>query len=532
MRHTLRVSITVLLGAISFVASRCDHKDTTTIHLLGLAQPARWFNDLGEQLPFPGSETDSRGFARLMNAQLEDGVSYNVLQSHPRWVANGTIEGHFDVTVPPVSMFSANVGFIDGATASDGVKFQVFWIQKSSEMQEPTLLTELVKTYNNSLAIMKVDLNSMSGQTGTLILKVSAMTTAARDWAVWNDPVITLLDNDIDKDLIDDDLESTLLQRFSPFYRFSRESISTNPYEEQFRPTDAIWYIRHSDLVYGDDENSHVVTDRTKLAANTAGLINSVRVGVNSSLASTLNKTNFRLNVYNEFRSGWFGGDGFDWEPIKRQGNIGLYGHVVGTADPNILQIEYWQFFGYSQGTAYKDPVGNLSNAFCHEGDWTTIHLLFNVAGNSATAIYYYHHGDISEKNLTHLLTPVNSDVKQDGSGVQFFRDDKTGDFTHPVVFVEWGAHELWPGPEGSKFGSPNHDGVGRHAYLTRDVPNLGEVENPMSEAGRIIMQFNGFWGAFNQTNSNPPGPSLHTGWQWPQGSVLRQAIPNGDFED
>ena len=61
---------------------------------VGRASQAGWRSGAGA-LPFPGSDTDSRGFALYrIDAILEDGSQWQkVLQTHPQWVDNGYIQG-------------------------------------------------------------------------------------------------------------------------------------------------------------------------------------------------------------------------------------------------------------------------------------------------------------------------------------------------------------------------------------------------------------------------------------------------------
>ena len=49
---------------------------------------------------------------------------------------------------------------------------------------------------------------------------------------------------DLDKDGIDDNVEKKLLKRFRPDYKFSYDRNS----QENYRPTDVIFYIEHSEL--------------------------------------------------------------------------------------------------------------------------------------------------------------------------------------------------------------------------------------------------------------------------------------------
>jgi hypothetical protein len=108
-------------------------------------------------------------------------------------------------------------------------------------------------------------------------------------------------------------------------------------------------------------------------------------------------------------------------------------------------------------------------------------------------------------------------------------RDERSGRYEHPVVYVEHGAHEFWPTEAWAFDDAPNHDGDDAdHSYLAAPPPNLGEVEAPLSEVAeaRLVLRYNGRCGAFSHTNDPPQGPALHNQWTWPIGSTLRSKLP------
>jgi len=177
------VALFAFLIAISFVVSSQPY----SVDLLRDARKAQWFNDQGKRLPFPGDDTDNRGFVRPMTAALEDGQTHSsVLETHPRWQAQGWIEGRYILTLPKNARFEATVGFFRGASGTDGVLFEVLWREKNSEQ----VLSALKKTYNGNLAPLSADLSQYGGHSGTLILRVRAGASSGRDWAAWKKAVI------------------------------------------------------------------------------------------------------------------------------------------------------------------------------------------------------------------------------------------------------------------------------------------------------------------------------------------------------
>ena len=155
------------------------------IRLVEEAPNAEWKNEAGQVLPFPGSDTDPRGFARVLpTATLEDGRTYsNVLETHPRWVDHGNIYGIFKVKLPlGAKYFRAKVGFLQGATGTDGVDF-CFYINN-------ILYRVVLDTYDGALKEIEVDVSGYAGQEVEIKLHVYAGDSSGQDWAVWVDPAI------------------------------------------------------------------------------------------------------------------------------------------------------------------------------------------------------------------------------------------------------------------------------------------------------------------------------------------------------
>ena len=158
------------------------------------ASAARWMRLPGtaEALPFNGGPSDKRGFVLyLTNAVLEDGITYaNVLETHPEWKDGGRIYGDFtDVKIPAGAKLTAKVGFMKGATKSDGVEFQAFMIDPTTNMGTKLLIHEA--GYDGKLDDISVDLSAYAGKTQTIRLAVYAKSSAQQDWAAWAEVKMT-----------------------------------------------------------------------------------------------------------------------------------------------------------------------------------------------------------------------------------------------------------------------------------------------------------------------------------------------------
>lgn len=258
-----------------------------------------------------------------------------------------------------------------------------------------------------------------------------------------------------------------------------------------------------------------------------------------------------------------------NWDLIKIKGNIGLFGHVVPfpcypppfACYKGYYKIEYWQFFGINDA----DQEYGVAN---HEGDWTTIQLVVHIndlsdnnpADELIESVTHFMHGDwvifnvpdateaivtahrenvygsidiryLEYRGINHAEYPDGIRGRVSEDRVRFFPDPWDGKYTHPIVYIEWGAHEFWPTEVGNicilVACSPAHNGDDLYRrYLTKDIPNLGEVEskNMPSDEVELILKFNGNWGA-EGPEVPPPGPALHKSWMWPEGSKLRSLV-------
>jgi hypothetical protein len=387
---------------------------------------------------------------------------------------------------------------------------------------------------------------------------------------------------DQDHDGIDDGLEHALLEKYRPYLLFSHDGRN-----EELRPADPWWYVQRSELLPNGDEDGSPVVPLETLRLNPKAILIDQSAQGSSIITRTPAQSNFHINPRHKV-AGEPGDDpayqGNPWPQPGEPHNIGLFGHVVpvklsdpygydfnkrydGSATGDVYyKIEYWQFFGYNG--AHK-----TSNIADHEGDWTSVQLIVDPRHNNiATSIFHFAHGllfrfdmtpqnnartsvfqgpdgeikewnginynfqsqslDLSNLILGGIPPQIENDYKAlekaQNNVLRMFRDRTTGEFTHPVVYLENGTHEFYPSPAWRYYGAPNHNGEAEH-YLTDTPPNLGEVEFPLNEnrATTIVLHFNGIWGAFNKYNDPPPGPILHKNWLWPADSSIRWQIQN-----
>lgn len=356
---------------------------------------------------------------------------------------------------------------------------------------------------------------------------------------------------DIDMDGIDDSEEKALLERFRPYLRFSNDGG-----DEKYKPTDVMWYIKHSTLIAGNDEETDPVV--LQRLSDPSDIIKIWLCNILNNPVVTINN----INPFDEAQAG------SEWKECLSQGNIGLYGHVVPYKEhypqtdfissgldftKTYYKIEFWQFFGYN-------AAGQEKWIADHEGDWTTVQLLYSQTDDSLISVYMYAHGSqfrfdmanrtdfaLIDDNTLEIRGPNNkwsSDLdlvdfhlftephytesndfwKAQNNLVRFYRDPVTGEFSHPVVYIEHGTHEFYPSPNWNYYAAPNHNGESENSYLSATPPNLGEVEHPLNEyeGAAVILQFNGSWGAYSSVANEPgPGPTFHRQWTWPANSSI-----------
>lgn len=145
-------------------------------------------------LAWMGSEADSNGFVRLdNNILMEDGAQYTALRTHPKWVNNGTLKGWMPwLQQNGTGVFMAQVGFLSGARATDGVTFQVWVHYHVSGVEHWTNVIHQQKLYTGELLTITADLSSWQNQEIAIELRVDAGASSGQDWAAWINPRIEI----------------------------------------------------------------------------------------------------------------------------------------------------------------------------------------------------------------------------------------------------------------------------------------------------------------------------------------------------
>ncbi len=173
------------------------------IYLFNYTDKARWAsgqlidadnttNDTS--LPWMGSPGDSNGFVRLDDGVvMEDNQTYKVLRTHPKWVNNGTIKGWLPwVQQMGTGIFRAQVGFLNGATGTDGVTFQVWVHYHVNGVEQWESVLHQQKLYTRQLQEISVDLSKWANQEISIELRVDAGASSVQDWAAWINPRIEM----------------------------------------------------------------------------------------------------------------------------------------------------------------------------------------------------------------------------------------------------------------------------------------------------------------------------------------------------
>ncbi|OFV79468.1 MAG: hypothetical protein A2Y78_04980 [Acidobacteria bacterium RBG_13_68_16] len=159
------------------------------VDLYGLASQASWSSTAGA-LPFNAPDNDVRGFVRpLGRATLIDGATYeSVLETHPSWIAYGSIQGSYQLTIPAsATRFVSKVGLLAGASSSDGVVVKVV-LRGAGAIH--MVATRQIRPSDGVVELSGNIPESWRGRPVTLELRVGAGVSARQDWLTWVAPAI------------------------------------------------------------------------------------------------------------------------------------------------------------------------------------------------------------------------------------------------------------------------------------------------------------------------------------------------------
>ena len=206
MSRRLFVALLILAMCTPFfgpaASVEAETTQTTLVYdFIANAASASWRSSVGS-LPFGGPGSDSRGFAMYVApATMEDGTNQRrVLETHPQWIDTGWIEGEYDnITIPSGATLNLKVGFLKGATGSNGVRYSVLFQENGTSTWywfpdgTTTYNAGHVKTYDGTMWSYSWSLQDLAGKKGKFVLQVYANGNASQDWACWQQADITAL---------------------------------------------------------------------------------------------------------------------------------------------------------------------------------------------------------------------------------------------------------------------------------------------------------------------------------------------------
>ena len=156
----------------------------------GIAVGPAWVQTDARPLNYPGKESDVDGFVIATDAYTEDHQLNQVLWTHPRWVANGSITGQYNLRQVGNKRLRADEGFVNNALSSDGATWvvELRYENKAGDVRE-TLFTEH-KVYDARPKQLRINLPVDVGTEFSIKLQVAAGPYPNSDWATWIGPMI------------------------------------------------------------------------------------------------------------------------------------------------------------------------------------------------------------------------------------------------------------------------------------------------------------------------------------------------------
>jgi len=331
--------------------------------------------------------------------------------------------------------------------------------------------------------------------------------------------------------------QQTLAQRFRPYFKTSLDTDQTfgDDEPERMHPCNWQWFVGHCNLI----RNGEIVLTDKQLAEKPEKLIEPSGADIRKSPSTS---PGYILTLSN---LAYLSGE--PWDLVIHQGH-GIYAHVE-EINANLVNIEYSVLWPFNQTTVF----GN------HHGDLTTMTVIYDRGCDKLVRVTYVTHGKVIQTfRITHpseiqfgllvgqdvngnptaisaaQLEIPDADERQDGPEyhspcnpaiVYLAKDPVSSRYEHPVVYVEWGAHEFWPAPCGSVTTAPNHNGDGL-SFLPDVVQVLGTLDAPESVHLPFIY-YNGKLG------DDPQALLLHRTWYWREGrDHNRYGIPENRFTD
>jgi len=173
-------------GKTNLPARKISIPLVTEYNFFAHANKAAWKSAAG-QLPFPGSDSDKRGFARtLKNGTIyPDNKAANLLQTHPQWVDRGWIQGRFPMMkLGGNVMFKSTGALLKGAESSDGVVMTVLVVSADNKSRR-VLRKRITKRQYTPL---EADLSAWAGKPVHIVLRAQSGQSSNQDWAVWVNP--------------------------------------------------------------------------------------------------------------------------------------------------------------------------------------------------------------------------------------------------------------------------------------------------------------------------------------------------------
>lgn len=167
-----------------------------TVHLVDEAPSGSWYSGANgitiDGLTWGDTTQDDKGHARMISgSELEDGSGQTCMLTHPRYEANGYIQGWISLPNPPIAgdHFRGKVGFVWATETQAGDATFVVDALLADGTHTQNLVTQADRMDDRTLRSFDVDLTPVVGAR-SLIFWVKAGASSAQDWACWIDPRI------------------------------------------------------------------------------------------------------------------------------------------------------------------------------------------------------------------------------------------------------------------------------------------------------------------------------------------------------